>query len=266
MKCRNAKKLVFDFIDGLDNDKDRLELEQHLSQCPECDKLASQLARSMDLLHRTPQEKTSENFAWKFRLKLNQERNAVRGRYVSHSTLFRSWNLRYVATAVSAFAVVLTVGLLAVKSEIFVVPTVDRGADSSIDIAETPDAADAGGREGLTVADNQTNVGNVEEPARVSVETTNPGVRPPRLRFNLRNRSTVPRLTSQNSPAGIVSAPGPGLIDAPAVLTIAELDSLIGKQLEGMTTEQKIRYLNHSMRIISMRLLQTDPGYGRDQR
>ncbi len=230
MKCRNAKKLVFDFIDGLDNDKDRLELEQHLSQCPECDKLASQLTRSMDLLHRTPQDKTSENFAWKVRLNLNQERNAVRERNVSHGALFRSWNLRYVATAASAFAVVLTVGLLAVKSEIFVVPTVDRGADPSIEIAETPDAADAGGRQGLAVADNQTNAGNVEQPARVSDESTNPGIQPPRLRFNLRNRSSVPQLTSQNSSAGIVSAPGPGLIDAPAVLTVAELDSLVGEQ------------------------------------
>ncbi|MCK5711943.1 MAG: zf-HC2 domain-containing protein, partial [Hyphomicrobiaceae bacterium] len=159
MKCRNAKKLVFDFIDGLDNEKDRLELEQHLAQCPECDKLASQLVRSMDLLHRAPQEKTSENFAWKARLKLNQERNAVRERSVSRSALIRAWNLRYVATAVSAFAVVLTVGLLAVNSEIFVAPTVDGGADPSIEIAETPDAADAGGREGLNVANNQTIVG-----------------------------------------------------------------------------------------------------------
>ena len=265
MKCRNAKKLVFDFIDGLENDKDRLELEQHLVQCPECDKLASQLVRSMDLLHRAPQEKTSENFAWKVRLKLNQERNTVRERSVSRSALFRSWNLRYVATAVSAFAVVLTVGLLAVNSEIFVAPTVDWGADPSIDVAETPDAADAGGRERLNVANNQTIVGNVEQPARVSVESTKPGIRPPRLRFDLRDRSNVPRLTSQNSPAGIVSAPGPGLIDAPAVLTIAELDSLIGEQLEGMTAEQKIRYLNHSMRILSMRLLEAG-GYGTNQR
>jgi hypothetical protein len=265
MKCRNAKKLVFDFIDGLDNDKDRLELEQHLALCPECDKLASQLTRSMDLLHRTPQEKTSENFAWKVRLKLNQERNAVRERNVSHVTLFRSWNLRYVATAVSAFAVVLTVGLLAVNSELSELPTMDRGAEPSTEMAKTPDAADAGAREGLAVADNRANAGNVEQPTRTSTESASPKIQPPRLRFNLRNRSTVPQLTSQNSPDGIVSAPGPGLIDAPAILTVAELDSLVGEQLKGMTDEQKIRYLNHSMRIISMRLLEAG-GYRTNQR
>ena len=54
MKCRNAKKLIFEFIDGLEDDRKRLELENHLAGCGECDKFASQLTRSLDLLHRAP--------------------------------------------------------------------------------------------------------------------------------------------------------------------------------------------------------------------
>ena len=102
MKCRNARKLVSEFIDGLKSDTKRLELEKHLSGCEECDKYASQLTRCMDLLHRAPRETTGDNFAWKVRLKLNQERNSVRERSASYGTLIRSWNLRFATTAASA--------------------------------------------------------------------------------------------------------------------------------------------------------------------
>ena len=61
MKCRRAKKLIFDFIDGMIGDQDRIALEEHLGLCPSCDKMATGLAKSLDLLHAVPQVLPDDN-------------------------------------------------------------------------------------------------------------------------------------------------------------------------------------------------------------
>ena len=78
MHCRRAKKLIYDFIDGMIGDQDRISLEQHLSECNTCEAMATGLSKSLDLLHRVPPVEPSENFTWKVRLRLARERNAPR--------------------------------------------------------------------------------------------------------------------------------------------------------------------------------------------
>jgi hypothetical protein len=207
MKCRNARKLVYEFIDGLKDDTKRLELEKHLSGCPACDKLASQLTRSLDLLHRAPKEKTSEDFAWNLRMRINQERSAIHERSQANGSVFRSWNLRYATTAVAAFAVVLTVGLVSMKSG-FNPPV--RGPQ-----AESPIVADA------------TENSSIQEPVEG----------PPNI-YDPRNQLFA---VGEGS-GGQYGADG-GMIDAPSMMMPAELDSLVGVEMQGLTPEQRLRYL-----------------------
>jgi hypothetical protein len=112
MNCRRARNLVFELVDGLPDERVRADLESHLAACPECEDLANQLTRSMDLVHRAPVEELDENFNWKVRLAIHRERQAMaspaRGR-----ADFRAWNLRYAASAVGAFALVVAAGWLA---------------------------------------------------------------------------------------------------------------------------------------------------------
>jgi hypothetical protein len=217
VNCRKARKLVFEFIDGIVDDTKRLELEKHIGQCPACDKLASELTRSMDLIHRVPQEKTSDNFAWNLRMKINQERNASNTRSQSYSSMFRSWNLRYATTAVAAFAVVLVAGLI----------TVDSGFMSRNPVQ--PIATD----NSTDIADNTTR----------NLETGPPELIDP--------RSDLFR-PIDIGPGGVSISPGESVIDAPSVMSPAQVDSLLGVEINSLTPEQKLRY----MQILSQYLAQ----------
>ena len=65
MKCRRAKNLIFDFIDGMIGEQDRIALETHLTECTSCESMATSLSKSLNLLHSVPQVQPSDNFNWK---------------------------------------------------------------------------------------------------------------------------------------------------------------------------------------------------------
>jgi len=110
MKCRRAKQLVFDFLDGGIADSDRVGLEKHLSDCESCETFASQVSRSLDLLHHAPEETPSDNFNWKVRLKIAREKNKLGETIAAQRKLFRTWNLRFALSAVSTFVLILAGG------------------------------------------------------------------------------------------------------------------------------------------------------------
>jgi hypothetical protein len=260
MKCRNAEKLIFDFIDGLENDTQRLELEKHLAQCAECDKLASQLARSMDLLHRAPRETTSDNFAWKVRLKLNQEKNAIQERSESYGPLIRSWNLKYTATAVAAAAAVLVVGLFAVKSGLL--PTTpgiqspDTYAEGGSAAGETKSTVDTfGGRADEDVATRSTGPGSGSPPSGR-----------PELSISMHNKWTNLGMASLGASPEGTSSQMLGLIDRKAPMTVAELDSIVNVELNGLTTEEKRQYLSQYIILLQRHLLSTGVVYRQNRR
>lgn len=242
MKCRIAKKLVFDFIDGLDDDTKRLGLEKHLAQCSECDKFASQLTRSMDLLHRAPRETTGDNFAWKVRLKLNQERNAIQERGVSYGALIRKWNVRYVATAVAAAAVVLVVGLYTVRSGLILFPQDDRQLDRT---AYGQSEADS-----FASANEEKVVGHpTSSPATEGFQNFTD-------RMITRRDPGVGRYpVSQGAPSGQYSSPMLGLIDRPGPMSAAEFDSLMNDQLNGLTPEEQRQYLNQYIILLQRHMM-----------
>lgn len=117
MKCRRAKALIYDFIDGMIDDQDRIALETHLGSCSSCEKLAAGLSKSLEFLHRAPQVKPGENFNWKIRLGIAKARNAVGDEVVSARAWMRSWNIRFAVSALSAFVAVAATGYLMVKSD-----------------------------------------------------------------------------------------------------------------------------------------------------
>lgn len=251
MKCRKARKLVFDFIDGLVSDKDRLDLETHLSQCPECDKLASQLARSMDLLHRAPQEKPSENFAWKVRLRLNQERNSVRERSVSYGALFRAWNIRYSAAAVAAFAAVLTVGLLTVNQLRDSLTKPDTNTTAPYLIAKERQEEGVGKDRVVTPPAEPTEKKAEPAPPKTDLAVDRMAGRPP--------VSSGSPWYSRNVGYGGAPSAGPvliGVIDRPAPMSAAELDSIVSAETKGLSTAEEVQLLNQYILLLQRRMLE----------
>jgi hypothetical protein len=116
MRCRKARKLIFDFIDGRLSDRDEIRLESHLVECHSCEKLAAHMRKSLDLLHSLPEVTPSDNFNWKVRLKLARERNSIHEKLESQSMWMKRWNTRFALGTVAAFTAVTLAGYLFLNS------------------------------------------------------------------------------------------------------------------------------------------------------
>lgn len=124
MNCRRTKALIYDFIDGMIGDQDRIALEQHLGECSSCEAVATGLSKSLDLLHSLPPVQPDDNFNWKVRLGIAQARKAMTHDDASERTWLRSWNMRFAVSALSTFVVVAATGYFLTQSS--VAPTRDR--------------------------------------------------------------------------------------------------------------------------------------------
>lgn len=242
MRCRRARKLTFEFIDGRIDDVKRLELEKHLAECAECEKFSSQLTRSMDLVHRAPVEMPDENFAWKVRLKLNQERKAIKRSTASDGSLIRSWNVRYAAGAVAACAVVVVAGFLAVQQGLDVF-----GPKNTLEAASPEVAADAG---------------NTADPASVASETSRSANPPsndrprlswPGLGHGIQNRSLVSPVSGGAGRRQSLTG-APGAIDQFPGGVVLDLDSILQMEIDRLPPEQRIRYIQERIRLLQVQL------------
>jgi hypothetical protein len=252
MKCRTAKKLTYEFIDGLEDDTKRLDLEQHLAGCSECDAFATQLTRSIDLLHRSPHETPSENFAWKVRLRLNQERVGAGAVSASYGSIIRSWNLRYASAAVAAAVVVLLGGLFAVKDGLLPVPATT--GDSPAPPVRTAQelSAQSPATAGTDVA------GNIQRPAPTTISSPatgrggqSTGARPEFL------VDTHPRAIGWDEPRAQSRGRfiGIDLIDRYEPLSITRMDSLVNSQMDYLNSDEQIRYLSQSILMLQQHLI-----------
>ena len=222
MNCRRARKAIFRFVDGLSDEKMQLDLEQHLAGCPACEKLARSLARSLDLVRRTPQETLDENFNWKVRLAVHNERTTMRERAASTGSLFRAWNLRFAASAAAGVTVAIAAGWLAVASGL-ILPAGNQGL------------VDESGR-GLSRS-------LPAEPTREE-QSAQPTARPAWW-GGLRSQPAGPAVgtvVSGGDQAQVAKSSRVGAIDDMTSSSTA-LDSLIRAETAGMTEADRERYL-----------------------
>jgi len=263
MNCHRAKKLIFEFVDGgLADEKVQLDLEHHLSECSACDKLASQLTRCIDLIHRAPREELDENFNWKVRLAIHKERNAIQERAASQGSLFRAWNFRYAASAVSGFAVILVAGWIAINSGLTPVP-VSVPLEADVMPRSEGLASDADANATLEKSKSSDTpviaaMEDAEEEAPVQSgksEATPPQANEPApvLRGGRVPASSPSELVTQGAVApSPEAARAGGAIDL--VENTAELDSLVHQETKGMTEEQRVLYFQKRIQQLNVHL------------
>lgn len=216
MNCRRAKKLILEFVDGLPNEKLRLDLETHLGSCVACEKIASDMTRSLELLRRTPVEPLDDNFNWKVRLAVHKERSAMQQRAISQGSLLRTWNMRYGISAAAGVVAVVAVGWLAVQ---WSAPTLfDNGVESPL-TTQAPLATD-------------TNTEPAPAPNDIAA-TSSQGVRP-------RSSGPLVRVGLGNSPA-VSSSTRLDAIDIDD--GSSSIDSLVQAELNAMAPEEREAYL-----------------------
>lgn len=234
MNCRRAKKVIFESIDGLSTEKAQIELQQHLAECPLCDQLALQLKQSQDLLHSAPQEKLDENFNWKVRLAIHKERNAIQERAASQGSLFRAWNFRFAASAVSGFAVILVAGWLAINAGLTPVP-VDEPVESNAVLSDSDFARmDAG-----------------KTPAQEEVAAEQDAMAQVGPQLPSEARMSVPgagHMVSTGADALTPAAPRPRAIEH--VAGSAVLDSLVQAEMQGLSEPERVLYLEQRIELL----------------
>ncbi len=236
MKCRRAKNLIDAWVDGALDEARRAELEAHLASCEACEREASALTRSLEMLRHAPVETPAENFAWRVRLAIHRERQRRVDDVSSARSALRAWNARFAVSAAAGFAAILVAGWLGLPSWI--------GADGS-----------APG-------------------ARVTREAPRPAAHAPRLARRATPRRDAMRRPTMPSGFGAPDS-GPGRLVSTGVLDIAHgphggaidmvddpssLDSLVRRELTGLSSEARIRYLRCRIELLQHYLEQTASG------
>jgi hypothetical protein len=227
MNCRRAKKLIFEFVDGHSDEKLKLDLERHLGECAECEKLATSLAGSLALIRRTPQEPVDENFNWRVRLAVHKERKEMQELASSQGSLFRAWNLRYATSAAAGFAAILAAGWLTIS--LIPGPTADNGL--------TAESGAPAASRGMDTAEN---------PAQSD---------PPANFVNPDPMAGPGRMVSGGSNTGAGGNSRGGAIDVEDVVhNPAAFDSLFEIQMQGMPEDVRVRVLRQHLMLMQKRL------------
>ncbi|UCH84568.1 MAG: zf-HC2 domain-containing protein [Candidatus Latescibacterota bacterium] len=235
MKCRRAKKLIFDYIDGMISDQDRIGLERHIGECTACEAMATGLNKSLDLLHRVPPVKPDENFNWKLRLRLARERNGLRADAGSERLWFKWWNTRFALSALSTFVLVVAAGFFLIRSGVGPSTGPMTTSDQGLRFDEMP-----------KVAANTPTSGT-----RPSTPTTR-GAPPAVPWFSFQGG---PRFVSSGSPvAGRTSSTGKQTLD---------VDSLMARYLQTRRETYRIRQLEQQVELLQSELEKCDADSGR---
>lgn len=228
MKCRKAKNLIYDLLDDGLSDSDRLQLEYHLGECRACETLALELQRSLDLVHELPQIEPSENFNWKVRLKLAQERHSLQEEFTTHTTFIRRWNMRFALGTVASLAAVLAGGYLFLNSFMPASSNAPMGITTGQPAVSTPErsVADAG---------------------RGVPDYTNQYYSSPRFQERLVGQGMpVQRSTPQSFQA----------IDEGGAPVILGPDSLVVSKLRNLRQQYKVHYLERQIELLQEYLRQ----------
>jgi Putative zinc-finger len=104
--CTQSKSMLSAYLDGAITGKQMHVLDQHLRQCPQCDRQYQSLRRTQSLLARVGPARVPEDLSLKLRLAISRE--AARRRSPHFGSL-----ILHVENALRAFMVPATTGLVA---------------------------------------------------------------------------------------------------------------------------------------------------------
>jgi hypothetical protein len=104
--CTQSKSMLSAYLDGAITGKQMHVLDQHLRQCPQCDREYQSLRRTQSLLARVGPARVPEDLSLKLRLAISRE--AARRRSPHFGSL-----ILHVENALRAFMVPATTGLVA---------------------------------------------------------------------------------------------------------------------------------------------------------
>jgi hypothetical protein len=118
MNCRTAKKQILTRLDEVPSGEQEAALQQHLTQCDTCARVARESDLAFRWLQEAPAAEPSESFEWRLRLRLAQlDRDGSRIPLIEEAPVRDRWRLRFAVSAAAAAVLVLGVGLTQFDSQ-----------------------------------------------------------------------------------------------------------------------------------------------------
>ncbi len=110
MRCQKAREFCLKNRDGMLDEIEKMMLEKHVNNCPECASYAKEMNCCLDLLCDLPELSPSENFEWNLKRAILQEKTR-RVRLADGVSIGEwRWGVKFVASAAS-IAVIVLVGV-----------------------------------------------------------------------------------------------------------------------------------------------------------
>lgn len=104
MKCSKAKEYYFSNRDGLLNESERMELQNHMESCTDCASFAEEMNQSLSLLEHLPSPEVSDSFVWNVKRKISQRKvDLIRSEH--HYLEGQGWMTRFMAGAAAALII-----------------------------------------------------------------------------------------------------------------------------------------------------------------
>jgi hypothetical protein len=222
MKCRKARNLIYELLDNVLSDSERLHLESHMRECRSCENLSLQLQKSLDLLHDLPQVEPGENFNWKVRLKLAQEKHSLQEELSTHTTWVKRWNFRFALGTVASLAAVLAGGYLFLNSFAPGQVSIPAGVTASQPVLSPSERSVADAGREMAGYSNQF--------------YSSPGF--------------GERLVAQGSPAQSGTPQSFHAIDEDGASVVLGPDSLVVSKLRDLRQQYKVRYLERQIELL----------------
>ncbi len=244
MNCNRAKRLIDAWIDGDLPESRRAELEAHLAECASCEREATALSRSLALLRRAPVEEPAENFNWRVRLAIHRERQRLVEEAASTRSTLRAWNARFALSAAAGFAAILVGGWFGMQSYF-------AGAPGA---TPTDVASSAAGTSRVEVERPATSASSASLAER-ALRSARVGRRTTPSPFGADPLATGAGRLVSGGVLDLTRGPRGGAIDM--VDDPSALDSLVRRELAGLSNEARVRYLRCRIELLQHYLEQT---------
>ncbi len=107
MRCSKAREYYFKNRDDLLNEAERMELQEHLAECPACLRFEKEMNAGLGLLEELSEPQAPDNFEWNVRRKIARRKADIMRRQSRFNESGR-WSLKFFAGAAAMMVIMLT--------------------------------------------------------------------------------------------------------------------------------------------------------------
>jgi hypothetical protein len=108
MRCRTARDHFMRNCDGDLSESQRIQLQRHLGECPQCAAWCGEMDECMEMVKGLPEMKINDNFEWNLKRRISVEKSKVMRSKAGSLGFGMPWGLRFVSGAAAMLVISLT--------------------------------------------------------------------------------------------------------------------------------------------------------------